>query len=38
MLVLIGRIEIKIYPSYLSSSAGYASESWRKNGLQIKWM
>jgi len=29
------RIEIKIYPRYLSNSAGYASESWRKNGLQI---
>jgi len=27
VLVLIGRIEIKIYPPYLSSSAGYASES-----------
>jgi len=38
VLVLIGRIEIKIYPPYCSSLAGYACESWRKNDLQIKWL
>ena len=37
MLVLIGRIEIKLYPPYYSSLAGYESVSWRKNDLQIRW-